>query len=67
MAQGSQPGVWTGLLREDQANNGTAPAFSQGLPVDVWRHAQQALDGVVTQNDDDSWQQRVAVDQAQGS
>lgn len=67
MAQGSQPGVWTGLLREDQANNGSAPAFAAGLPVDVWRHAQQSLNGTIGQNDDDSWQQRVAVDQMQGS
>ena len=67
MAQGSQPGTWTGLLREDQANNGSDAAFSQNLPIDVWRHAQQALDGSIAQNDDDCWQQRVAVDLMLGS
>lgn len=67
MAQGSNPGVYTGLAREDQANNGGAPAFSQGLPIDVWRQAQQSLGTVITQNDDDSWQQRVAVADVVGS
>src|SRR5215472_6535290 len=58
MATGSNPGTYTGLAREDQANNGTAPAFSLGL-VDVWRESQQQLGGTITLNDDDSWQQRV--------
>lgn len=66
MAQGYNPGVYTGLAREDHANNGGAPAFAVGL-VDVWREAQQQLGGAITANDDDSWQQRVAVDLVTGS
>lgn len=66
MAQGSNPGVYTGLAREDQANNGAAPAFSTGA-VDVWREAQEQLGGSITQNDDDNWQQRVAADLMAGT
>lgn len=66
MAQGSNPGVYTGLAREDQQNNGAAPAFSLGL-VDVWREAQQQLGGGIALNDDDSWQQRVSVDLVAGT
>lgn len=66
MAQGSNPGVYTGLAREDQANNGGAPAFATGA-VDVWRESQQQLGTSITLNDDDSWQQRVAADLQAGT
>ena len=67
MAHGSQPGVYTGLLREDQANNGSAAAFATGLPPDVWRVVQQALGNTITGNTDDSWHHRVVAKGKQGT